>query len=486
MGQPIRKRPLMISLLTMLGILLASTIGSLLVTRVGVSEESVIMVFLLGVLFTTVVTEGYSYGLIASAASVMLFNFFFAEPRYTFVINRLTDVMLLLVFLVTAIVTGTITSRLQKQITISHHNALTARLLYEVSEGFLHVTGKRNIILRGITHIRENTGYCAVVKLTGDETVYRAEAASAGAYTETILSFPIEGVSECLGTIDVSTGSVPPTWMQELILKTVAAQIGIALDREFIYEERENIRITMERERLRSTLLRAVAHDLRSPLTALTGASSLLAEQFDNLTPDEQKKLATDISEEMVWLTNLVENILNMTRISESHLVLHREFEVVDDIVGEARTHMAKLLQNRKLFISLPEDVVSLPVDGKLIVQVIINLLDNAIKHTAPDDSISLFVRAQGGYAVFSITNTGECIDESIKDTLFEAFVTRSGAVADGRRGMGLGLAICKAIVEAHGGTINAHNISPRGTCFTFTLPLEVQEDGKLPKTARN
>jgi two-component system sensor histidine kinase KdpD len=263
------------------------------------------------------------------------------------------------------------------------------------------------------------------------------------------------------------------TLQKEMILKSIATQIGMALDREFIYNEREAIRLTMEGEKLRNALLRSVAHDLRSPLTSLSGASTLLADDNGRLTDSEKKQLATDISEEMLWLTNLVENILNMTRISSSQLVLHKEDEVVDDVVGEAVEHMKRLIKDRDFKVVLPEEVLTVPMDGKLIVQVLVNLLDNAIKHTTFNDSISLLVAKVDNRIRFTVSDTGEGIDEKIKDTLFESFVTSDRDVSDGKRGIGLGLAICKAIVKAHGGVIKAESNQPKGSQFVFDLPRE-------------
>ena len=258
----------------------------------------------------------------------------------------------------------------------------------------------------------------------------------------------------------------------DLIIQAVVTQLGIALDREKLYSEQGNIRLAMEQERLRATLLRSIAHDLRSPLTALSGAGNLLADDYDNLTDDMRKKLAVDISEEIAWLISLVENILNMTRINESQLMLHKDDEVIDDVVSEAIVHVDRLLKDRKFSVTLPDEVVTVQMDGRLIVQVLINLLENAIRHTPPDSDISLTVSAQSEKISVAVVDTGDGIDERIAASLFDRFVTLSKAVSDGRRGMGLGLAICKAIIEAHGGTIAAEVNKPKGTRIVFTLPV--------------
>lgn len=470
-------KELSFSIIKALSVLTLSTLISLLISGLGVGKESIIMVFLLGVLFITILTTGYVYGIAASAASVGLFNFFFTEPRYTFLIYSTVDIMLLLFFLLTAVVSGTITSRLQKQMNISQQSELTARLLYEVAEGFLHVTGKRNIVLRGIKYIFENTGLTSRITLDGDEQEYFNEQSVKSDMEK--LTFQIKGAAKPLGRLTVYCAQKDLTFQQELVIKTVATQLGTALDREYSYYEREEIRVIMERERLRSALLRSVAHDLRSPLTALTGASSLLVDEFDKLSIEEQKKLAADICDEMIWLANLVENILNMTRIGEGRLVLQKEYEVVDDVVNQAISHMSRILQNRHLEVSLPDEVVSLPIDGKLIVQVLINLLDNAIKHTPSDRRISMKVYVMGSTAVFEVSDNGNGIDIDILDRLFDGFAAQRNNIVDGKRGMGLGLAICRAVVEAHGGEIWAENQPAGGARFAFSLPMEVNENDR-------
>lgn len=452
--------------------LLAVTLCSLLLNHFGLGKETLVMTFLLGVLVSTVVTGKYYYGLITSFISMMLLNFFFTEPRYSFFIYSSEDFYILVTFLIASMLSGSITSRLHRQMEISHENAMTANLLHEVSDGFFNVTGKDNLIARGINYIYENTGLLSTIKLIDEDMIYGGDSLTAD-NKSCYITYSIKGAMNTLGTLRVYKAQENLSSKDELLLKTVAAQIGMSLDREFIYNERENIRVAMERERLRSTLLRSVAHDLRSPLTALTGASSLLAYSYDQLSHSEQLTLARDINEEITWLTNLVENILNMTRISEDQLILHKDYEVVDDVVMEAVSHMDKLLNHRSFSLSLPPEIITLPMDGKLVSQVIINLLDNAIKHTEENDPITLKVYNDNSYAIFSLEDQGNGIDPSIGDKLFQGFVTFDSGVTDGKRGIGLGLAICKAVVEAHGGWIKSETNEPKGAIFTFALPLQ-------------
>lgn len=453
-----------------LGVFVLATLLSLGMHRIGVSKESIIMVFLLGVIFSSTLTSSFIWGILNSFASLLAFNYFFTEPQYTFVMYHTSDIILLFFFLVTAIVSGTMTSRLQKQIEIAEKNERTTTILYQIASGFLAVSGERSILSQALSYVNEFIGCKAVVRLDRDGSLY-PDQASAG--IKPSHTFPIQSAAGNLGALQLFEAEAAIDKQTELIARSIATQLGIALDREILYNEQENIKIAMEREQLRATLLRSVAHDLRSPLTALLGAGNLLADNYNRLTEDERKKLAMDLSEEILWLTNLVENILNMTRINESRLVLKKEGEIIDDVVSEAVSHVERHLKGRIFSVHLPEKVVMAPMDGKLIVQVLINLLENAIRHTPPDSEICLEVIEGRKLLKVVVADTGNGIDDQVKEKMFDNFFTLDQGVVDGKRGIGLGLTICKAIVEAHGGTIYAESNWPKGTRLIFTLPLE-------------
>ena len=433
---------------------------SLLMGALGVGNESIIMVFLLGVLFTTVLTGSSGWGIGVSLASVMLFNYFFTAPKYTFVVYSSRDLMLLAFFLVTAMVSGSVTSRMQREMELAGRNERTAATLYRISSGFLSANGPNEITQKGISFVREYAQSGCDVFLGADTPQDKAGE-----------SFAIKSSGGALGELVVYGGA--SNAQQKLIIQAVATQMGIALERESLVTERENIRVAMEQEKQRSMLLRSVAHDLRSPLTALSGAGSLLSDSYDDLSDAQRRKLASDMSEEIVWLTDLVENILNMTRISENQLVLHREDEVIDDVVGEAVAHTERLLRGRELKVTLPEQVVAVSMDGKLITQVIVNLLENAARHTPEGSRITLTAAVTGKWLSVSVADEGQGVPPDMKEKVFERFVTRDNAVADGKRGLGLGLAICRTIVESHGGHINLRDNLPHGSVFTFTLPMD-------------
>jgi len=462
--------------LCVIAITAASTITSFLIYRFGIDKENVLMVFLVGVLATTVLTSGYWYSILAALFSVLLFNFFFTYPTNTFRMENTSDVILLFFFLGVSLITSTLTSKFRKQADIARLNERMTKLLYEVTGSFLNIAGEKSAISLALTHIYRHTGCHSSVSIRGGETTYDSEeyGLSEKNGERALREFPIKSAGRDLGSVRVYSDKAELSEDEELIIRTVTSQLALVLDREFVGREQEKIRIAMEREHVKSNLLRAISHDLRTPLTGIVGASSLLNESGASLDQESVRKLVRDINEEALWLTRLVENILNMTRIGEGKLEIHKSVEVVDDIVNEAVSHVPGLLSCGRLKTVLPRSLVSLPMDGILIVQVLTNLLDNALKHTNEQDEIILRIYTKGENAVFEVQDSGPGIDESIRDTLFESFVTAAPAsAADAKRGVGLGLSVCKAIINAHGGTITAQSLPGHGALFRFTLPLK-------------
>ena len=252
-------------------------------------------------------------------------------------------------------------------------------------------------------------------------------------------------------------------------------QVAVARENEQLARqlsmEQERIQFAMEKEQMRSRLLRSISHDLRTPLTGIAGASSLIAESGQELDRDSIVSLARDINDQSDWLIQMVENILNMTKIDSGNLVVEKLPEAVEDIISNAVAHVKGRRQNRKIEIQVPDTVFIVPMDGKMMVQVLVNLLDNAIKHTREDGRILVRIEQKDGMIWFYVEDNGTGIDDSIKDRLFEEFTTFRPVSQDVGKGIGLGLAICRAIVNAHGGSIYGENREEGGARFAFCLP---------------
>lgn len=451
-----------------------TTMLSIFLKNIGINKENLLMVSLVGVLISTVITRGFIYGILTSILSIFCFNFFFTEPLHTFAISNEQDLLLLLFFSIAAIISGLMSSKFQHQTIIARENEQTAQLMYEITESFLNLTGVEHIVNHTLKYLYQITNTPCCISLDSNQFFKVPPCISIPENTDGSifiggLVFPIKGLTKQIGTITFPSSSVF-TAKTEKIVRSTIYQMALVLDREYIYLEREQIRLDMESEHLKSTLLRSISHDLRTPLTEISGAGNLIADNIDFLSKDEIYKFITDINIETEWLTMTVQNILNMTRISDGRLDIQQEYESVDDLISQTITRLPASYDRSRLHTELPDKIVLVHVDGNLIVQVLLNLLDNAYKHSGNNSSILLKGTYCDGFAYFSVSDDGYGISDTILPNIFDGFVTMATSSSDNRRGVGLGLSICKAIIQAHNGTITATNLPEQGACFTICL----------------
>lgn len=244
-------------------------------------------------------------------------------------------------------------------------------------------------------------------------------------------------------------------------------------------KEQEQLKIDAERERTRSNLLRAVSHDLRTPLTAISGSCSVLKEGGDTLSEQEKNKLLNQIEEDSQWLIRLVENLLIVTRIDapDGGANIAKESEVVEEVAASALTQFRKHFPNVKVETHMPEELLLVPMDGMLIRQVIMNLFENAAIHAEGMTKITLDISREGENAVFRVTDDGRGIDPNLLPHILEGDFKRSvGSSEDKKRNMGIGLSVCSTIISAHEGKMRAYNGQNGGAVFEFTLPLDMAE----------
>jgi two-component system sensor histidine kinase KdpD len=250
----------------------------------------------------------------------------------------------------------------------------------------------------------------------------------------------------------------------------------MALERQYLSDEQRHILIESEKEKMRSNLLRAISHDLRTPLTGILGASSTILENGDSIDKVMHNKLLLNIKEDSQWLIRMVENLLSVTRINEGTMNVSKSPEAVEEIVAEALSRIKKRFINRKITVKVPTIFLLVPMDGTLIEQVLINLLENAIKHSPEDSLVEVEVKKNGNFAVFEVIDYGEGIAEQDLPYLFEGYISNEKHSTDSARGMGVGLSICMSIIKAHNGKMEAVNKKSGGAIFRFMLPLEGEE----------
>jgi len=225
-------------------------------------------------------------------------------------------------------------------------------------------------------------------------------------------------------------------------------------------------------EKLRGTILRSISHDLRTPLTSISGSISVLLENPD-LPEVDRKKLLNDVYGESVWLSRFVENLLSLTRIDDNLLKLNLQPEMIEEVVGETVSIVRRRIGNRRLVVDVADNCGLVDMDAGLIEQVLINLIDNAISHTSDNGRIEIHTHCEGANAVFSVGNDGPGINASEINRIFDRYFVGSEERSDARRGMGMGLSICESIVKAHRGEIRVASPDEGGVLFTFKLPIK-------------
>lgn len=234
--------------------------------------------------------------------------------------------------------------------------------------------------------------------------------------------------------------------------------------------EHEKRLLQTNSDRIRANLLRAVSHDLRTPLASIMGNSLILLENENNLNSDEKNRIISYIHEDSSWLSNMTENLLAVARIRDDDFAITSRDEIVEEVVGEALQKMERRHPGCIIQVRIPDDIIMLSMDAILIEQVIINLLENALQHSSSDKPVNLLVESTSREAVFTIRDYGQGIPEEMLDTLFDGAACTIAHTADSRKGNGIGLAICKTIIDAHHGSIVGRN-HDKGAEFIFTLP---------------
>ena len=450
-----------------IGILILATVLSFGFSRVGFTEANIIAVYLLAALLTSMVTSTRSSYVLSAIGGVLVFNFFFTTPKFSLRVHEHGAPLTFLIMIVAALIVGTLTDRLKSQVKQSTQAAYRTNLLFETSQMLQKATSDDKIFQTVRTQVTKLLDRHASV-LPGVTASSRRKA----------LRYPIKVQDRIYGTVIVE-GSEPLEAFENSVLLSILGECALALENSRNTAEKEEAKLQAESEKLRANLLRSISHDLRTPLTAISGNASILLSDSENLDADARKQMYGDIYDDSVWLHNLVENLLAVTKIEEGRMELKTQPQLAEEIVSEAMQHISRKRSEHTITVTHENDLLLAQCDAKLIVQTIINLVDNAIKYSPAGSHIWVSTRWEEGMAVFTVADDGPGISDREKKQIFQMFYTGSTAVADSRRSLGLGLSLCKSIVTAHGGTITVSDNQPVGTVFTFTIPageVEVHE----------
>lgn len=491
-------------ILKCIAILLVSSLIGIAFRDLGFAEANIITVYVLGVLITSVITKHQIYSLISSIVSVLVFNFLFTDPKFTLQAYDQGYPVTFLIMFLAAFLTGSLAIRLKNQAKQSARAAYRTKVLFDTNQLLQQSKDRNEIISVTSNQLIKLLGKDVVFYLADKEKLEKPHIFSAtnenlevctsdnekavagwvfknnkraGATTETLSSakclyLAVRVNNTVYGVVGIVMGEKPLDPFENSILLSILGECALALENEKNAREKEESAVLAKNEQLRANLLRAISHDLRTPLTSISGNASNLLSNGESFDTDTKKQLYTDIYDDSMWLIGLVENLLAITRVEEGRLNLNISQNLMDDVITEALHHINRKSVEHHISVENEDELLLAKMDAKLIVQVIINLVDNAIKYTPQNSHIKIRTEKHGNMAVVSVADDGEGIPDEIKPRVFDMFYSGANKIADSRRSLGLGLSLCKSIISAHGGEIKVSDNQPHGTVFTFTLPL--------------
>ncbi len=468
------------------------------------TEANIITIYLLGVLLTSIITKNYGCSVISSLVSVLVFNFFFTEPRLTFHAYEAGYPVTFAIMLTASLITGSLANKLKKHAKQSAQAAFRTRILFDTNRLLQKATDDEDIIRitagqlmklldRDVIAYSERDGVLSegilfpVNEETDRELFFveeetaaarwvfenrkRAGAGSGSFGHARCLYLAVHTNDKVYGVVGIRLDGRPLDSFENSVLLSILGECALAIENSRNAREKEEAAVFARNEQLRANLLRTISHDLRTPLTSISGNADNLLSNYEMLDEGMRTQIFTDIYEDSQWLISLVENLLSVTRIEEGRMNFNMSLELVSDVVEEALRHTRRKASRHVLSAEVKDDLMLAQMDAKLIVQVIINLVDNAVKYTPPGSLIRITAEKKEDLASISVTDDGPGIPDDQKPHIFEMFFTGNNTIADSRRSLGLGLPLCRSIIRAHGGELTLADRLPHGCRFTFTLP---------------
>lgn len=497
--------PTMQELLLTLGILAIATAIGWGFSRLGITDANIIAVYLLSVLLTSLFTSGYVCGILASFLSVILFNYFLTEPRLSLSSYDSGYPITFAIMLGIALLTGTLAAKLKAHAQLSARDAYRTKILFDTNQLLQKAATSENVYQMTAAQMQRLIGRNILIYPAHDGVLsagrfYPADGSSpqgipdaeqepdvvhwvwqnrkrAGATTAHFpkaryLYLAIRTQQQGYGVIGISIMGKPLDAFESSISLSILGECALALDNLRNAREKEEAAVLAKNEQLRANLLRSISHDLRTPLTSISGNADTLLHCYDALDEPTRQQIFTDIYDDSQWLTGLVENLLSATKITDGSVKLQLSDQVLEDVVSEALRHIDRRAEEHHITVDCGEVPLLVRVDAGLIMQVVINLVNNAVKYTPAGSNIRITAVQREKLAEVCVSDDGPGIPDERKERVFEMFFTGGNPIGDSRRSLGLGLTLCQAIIHAHHGEMTLKDNSPHGCVFSFTLPL--------------
>ena len=416
-------------------------------------------------------------------------------PLYFLVISGLSAVA-------TAVFAGSMSARVREQQTRNAEQTAREKLISEINTHLLTAASESELYEATLLHIYDVSQRASVLYVGSEEglspsasrpeglILYPSEAKAARAAFDSgapsgigtgvceessFLYLPVRSNGATLAVAGVLCG--PERRMEPGMVQTlemILVRVGVAMDKQRLIKKNQNVLMEKELERIRSDFLRSISHDFRTPLTGIIGACSALGNEGVELDASTKQELIESIGEEAAWLLRMVENLLSVTRVGSSGPKLNKSLEPVEEVLSEAMERTRKRFPEIKLNITQPGEFTMVPMDPTLIVQVLMNLIENAVRYSGGGKSIDVIVEEREAGCAFTVRDYGRGLSEKKLGGLFDPAPFKAG---DSAHGMGLGLSICRSVIRAHGGDITGGNSEDGGAVFTFTLPKEDRDD---------
>jgi two-component system sensor histidine kinase KdpD len=468
----------------------------------SLAEANIVMVFLAGVAYVAA-RFGRGPAVFASIAGVLVFDFFLVPPYLTFAVSDTQYVITFAVMLAIGLVISELTARLKDRLRSSQQLERRTAALFGLTKQLSELVGVEFLVRTAgqrlgelfaaevAIYLREADGRVAL--RCGEATSVAREPINhvvaqwvaehsqiAGPGTDTLpnataLFVPMIGSQHTVGALGLKPAEIDRCLVpeQRRLLETCASLIALAIERDQSVLEAHEAQLEARTEQFRSSLLNSVSHDLRTPLAAIAGASTGLLESEGAQDEKMRKELLHSIAEESHRLSRLVDNLLDMTRLESGAVKLNLQWHVLEELVGSALGRLRRELQRHKVQTDISHELPLIHVDGLLLEQVLVNLLDNAVRYTPPGSTIEIAARKSADAVEVRVADNGPGLPPGSEVKVFDKFFRAASAAPDARRGVGLGLSICRSIVQAHGGQISAYNRAGGGAEFVVLLPCK-------------
>ena len=490
-----------------LGLLTAATLGGQLFTEMGFSSANVITLYILAVLCIAMSTAGHFYSLSAAIISAFVFNFLFTVPLCSLSADP-SEMATFVIMFIAAIFISSLTTQIKRQARLKAQHSYRTEILLETSQRIQKAESEEQILSFAATQLGKLSGKSIMIfpakdgvlgqpmmfpnadgegfesYLAPDELTAAQEALRSGHGTGcgTGRCSEAKGLYMAIRSSDTVSavvcfavnGQPERESYSKSLTVAILDECGIMLENERYKLAKREMEEKARAQELRANLLRSISHDLRTPLTGISGSASLL--MVSDMSEEKRMELLRSIRDDSEWLIRLVENLLSITRIEGKDKLTGLEPELVVEVIDDALTHIDRNSAKHTIKTSIDDDYLMAYMDARLIEQVIINLVNNAVKYTPEGSEIRVCAERGEGCVLISVADNGPGIADESKSRIFDIFYTEA-KTGDSRRGLGLGLALCKSIITAHGGSISVGDAQPHGAVFTFSLPEVISDE---------